>query len=179
MLFVDECHLLWGDVCGYVWGKTDIRIEIPIKNEKERQTYFGALNYYSKQFCVQEYSSGNGENIMAFIQYLQSQYPDKRIVVIWDGASYHRSEEVKQFLASVNDGYEPSQWPITCIRLAPNAPEQNPVEDVWLQAKNFLRKFWYLCKSFPIVKWLFNFFTHQQKFDFPKLNQYKPCLDLI
>jgi hypothetical protein len=21
---IDECHLLWGDVCGYVWGKTKI-----------------------------------------------------------------------------------------------------------------------------------------------------------
>jgi putative transposase len=21
-----ECHLLWGDVCGYVWGKTKIRV---------------------------------------------------------------------------------------------------------------------------------------------------------
>jgi len=21
VFFVDECHLLWGDLCGYVWGK--------------------------------------------------------------------------------------------------------------------------------------------------------------
>ena len=44
---------------------------------------------------------------------------------------------------------------------------QNPVEDVWLQAKNFLRKFWPLCKSFSVVKWLFKFFTNHQEFDFP------------
>ncbi len=30
VLFVDECHLIWGDICGYVWGKTDSRIEVPI-----------------------------------------------------------------------------------------------------------------------------------------------------
>jgi len=29
---IDECHLLWGDVCGYVWGKTKIRIEVPMTN---------------------------------------------------------------------------------------------------------------------------------------------------
>jgi hypothetical protein len=56
------------------------------------------------------------------------------------------------------------------------ALEQNPVEDVWLQAKNFLRKYWHLCKSFSVIKWLFKFFTHHQKFDFPKLHQYAPCL---
>ena len=30
---------------GYAWGKTDERIEIAIKNEFERQTYYGALDY--------------------------------------------------------------------------------------------------------------------------------------
>ncbi len=45
VVFIDECHLLGGDVCGYVWGETNARIEVPIKNEKDRQTYFGALNY--------------------------------------------------------------------------------------------------------------------------------------
>lgn len=72
VFFVDECHLLWGDVCGYVWGRTDIRIEIPLKNEKERQTYFGALDYQTKEFIVHEYPIGNGENTVAFIKYLHS-----------------------------------------------------------------------------------------------------------
>lgn len=178
VLFVDECHLIYNDVCGYVWGKTNIRVEIPIKNLKDRQTYFGALDYQTKNFLVQEYPAGNSSSTKAFIEYLQSQYPGKRIVLIWDGASYHRSDEVKEFLASVNAEHEPEKWPITCIRFAPNAPEQNPVEDVWLQAKNFLRKFWLLCKSFTVVKWLFRFFTNYQKFDFPKLHQYAPCLNL-
>lgn len=179
VFFVDECHLLWGDVCGYVWGKTESRIEIPIKNEKERQTYFGALDYRLKEFLVQEYAGGNGENTVAFIKYLQTQRPGKKIALIWDGASYHKSKEIKDFLTTVNQEYEPLQWRITCIIFAPNAPEQNPVEDVWLQAKNFLRKFWWLGKSFVVVKWLFKFFTDHQKFDFPKLKQYVPCSELI
>ncbi|MEG4943880.1 IS630 family transposase, partial [Microcoleus sp. F4-D5] len=47
LLFLDECHLLHGDLNGYVWGQSKIRIEVPITNEKDRQTYFGALNYQS------------------------------------------------------------------------------------------------------------------------------------
>lgn len=178
VFFVDECHLLWGDVCGYVWGQTNIRIEVPIQNEKERQTYFGGLNYQTKEFIVREYSAGNSENTVAFIKDLQSQCPGQRIAVIWDGASYHKSEEMKTFLDSVNHGYESSQWRITCILFAPNAPQQNPVEDVWLQAKNFLRKFWHLCRTFPVVKWLFKFFTNHQQFDFSKLKQYLPCSEI-
>lgn len=52
VFFVDECHLLGDDVCGYVRGKADSRIEIPIKNIKDRQTYFGALDYQKKRvYC--------------------------------------------------------------------------------------------------------------------------------
>lgn len=178
VFFVDECHLLADDVCGYAWGKTESRIEIPIKNIKDRQTYFGALDYQMQEFVIQEHLAGNSASTLEFIKYLISLRPQSRIALIWDGVSYHRSQEVKQFLNSVNQGYEPDQWLITCIRFAPNAPEQNPVEDVWLQAKNFLRKFWHLCKSFSVVKWLFKFFTNHQKFDFPKLHQYALCLDL-
>ena len=31
---LDECHLLWGDLCGYVWGKSARRVEVEmtIKN---------------------------------------------------------------------------------------------------------------------------------------------------
>jgi hypothetical protein len=39
VFFQDECHLLWGDLCGYVWGKTSERIEVPITNERQKQTY--------------------------------------------------------------------------------------------------------------------------------------------
>lgn len=175
VFFVDECHLLGDDVCGYVWGKTDIRIEIPIKNTKNRQTYFGALDYQTHEFIVREYPAGNSSNTIQFIKYLRSQYPGKRIALIWDGAAYHKSNEVKAFLTTSNQKCEPGQWPITCILFAPNAPEQNPVEDVWLQAKNFVRKYWHMCKSFLIIKWLFKFFTSHQRFDFPKLHQYVPC----
>ena len=106
VLFVDECHLLWGDVCGYVWGQTNIRIEIPLLNQKQRQTYYGALNYQTSEFISEEYSAGNGENNVKFMNKLQQHYLGKRIAVIWDGASYHKSSEVKQFLSVVNDGYE-------------------------------------------------------------------------
>ena len=86
---IDECHRLWGDACGYVWGKTDIRIEIPMTNERERQTYFGALNYQTKQFFVQGYKTANSQHMVTFLKYLRALNPDARLFIIWDGASYH------------------------------------------------------------------------------------------
>jgi putative transposase len=172
VFFLDECHLLYGDVNGYVWGPSELRIEVPITNEKERQTYFGALNYQSKRFHVQSYPSGDGKSTVEFIKYLQNQYKNKKIILIWDGASYHRFGEFREFLLEINGEKAPEDFLITCILFAPNAPQQNPVEDIWLQGKNFLRKYWYLCRSFRIIKFLFEFFTKEQKFDFPKIHQY-------
>ena len=32
IFMIYECHLLWGDVLGYPWKRTDKKIEIPLKN---------------------------------------------------------------------------------------------------------------------------------------------------
>lgn len=168
----DECHLLWGDVCGYVWGKRGERVEIPMTNERMRQTYFGAINCFTKEFYIQNYETANGENTVLFLKYLQAQYKRKRIVLIWDNASYHKGREVKKYLESVNQNKLSHEWEITCLNFAPHAPEQNPVEEIWLKAKNFLREFYFLCKSFTVVKRLFELETHQVFFDLTKFREY-------
>jgi len=186
VLLLDECHLLWGDICGCVWaaafggkfppetclGKTEQRIDVPIASERQRQTYYGAFDYHSKQFFVQAYDAGNTDNTIAFLKYLRSLDEQARLLIIWDGASYHRSQRLREFLAQVNAGQSSQEWNMTCLPFAPHAPEQNPVEDIWLQAKQFIRKFFMLCKSFAAVKYLFEFVTHQQRFTFEKAFMY-------
>ena len=89
VFFQDECHLLWGDLCGYVWGKTSERIEVPILNERERQTYYGAVNLHTQECLIQAYDKGNSQSTIAFVDYLLKQHPNHRIALFWDGASYH------------------------------------------------------------------------------------------
>lgn len=179
-MFLDECHLLWGDVSGYGWSRRKQRGKVKVKSTRERQTYYGALDYLTKRFVVQEYSAGNEDNTVAFMQYLQSCYQaSTRLIIVWDGATYHRSAMVRAFLAQVNGSLVPDEWKITCVRLAPNAPEQNPVEDVWLQAKRFIRKFARLCQKFTAVKLLFQLVTHCQTFAFAKAFMYGYCSSSI
>ena len=45
VLLLDECHLMWGDLSGYVWGKTAQEITVPVINERDKQTYYGAVDY--------------------------------------------------------------------------------------------------------------------------------------
>jgi transposase len=176
---LDECHLNWGNIIGYVWGKTNKRIKIDIKNEKERQTYYGALDYGNKEFLMKEYSGGNSENTIKFLEYLQKERKGQRIIVMWDGAKYHCSEEIKKYLEKINEGKEEKEWQVTCIKFAPNAPEQNPVEDIWLQGKNFVRKFYKYCQSFVDVKYLFKLFIHEEIFSFEKIFEYDFFTQLV
>jgi transposase len=108
---------------------------------------------------------------IAYLQYLMSQCPGQRLVLIWDGAAYHRSDEMKAFLASINDGLAESDWKITCLRFAPNDPTQNPIEAIWLSAKRYIREFYHQCKTFAAVKCLFELAVQHKVFDFPKLNR--------
>ena len=106
------------------------------------------------------------------MQELIKENKNKKIVIIWDGATYHRSQEWREYLNKMNQGNQEEGWLIRCIRLAPNAPEQNPIEDVWLQGKEMLRRYWNLCSNFKIVKWLFSWTINQGFFKFPKLSMY-------
>ena len=143
-----------------------------MKNEKQRQTYYGAMNYRTGKVILKKYPQGNTENTIKLIEHLRTENPSSKLVIIWDGATYHYSQEFREYLQRVNQGKTQEEWIIKCIKLAPNAPEQNPIEDVWLQGKEMLRKYWNICKNFKIVKWLFEWTIRQDLFSFPKLSMY-------
>lgn len=152
---------------------------MPITNERSKQTYYGVVNLQTQQCLIQAAETGNSENTIAFLNYLLAQYPNSRIALVWDGATYHRSKEVKAYLESLNQGLDDSNWKITCIRFAANDPKQNPIEDIWLQAKRFIREYYHLCTSFNVAKFLFEFVTHCQIFNFHKLFTYGCFSQLI
>ncbi len=70
VLLIDECHLLWGDLTGYVWGKTDQEIAVGIVNERDKQTYYGAIDYLNGKLLLQAYNAGNSDNTIDYLRYL-------------------------------------------------------------------------------------------------------------
>jgi transposase len=170
---VDECHLLWGDACGYVWGPKGERVEIPIANIRERQTYYGALNLLTGYTVLWEAKKGNMEQTVGFLSYLRQVYQGRRMIICWDRAPYHRGHLVQEYVGGVNGPACPE--PDRKIQLdlfAPHAPVQNPIEDVWLRGKRAVREQWVDLHTFHDVKTVFaHTITHQQA-QFEKLNWY-------
>lgn len=172
VLLIDECHLLWGDVTGYVWGKTDQEVAIEVVNERDKQTYYGAVDYLDGKLLLKAYNAGNSNNTIDYLCYLLDQSPNQKLLLLWDGASYHRSHLVQNFLGEINQDLTPEQWKIHCIRFAPNCPSQNPIEDIWLQAKTWVRRFCALIPKFSHLKWMFEWFIRNTIFDFLSLQMY-------
>ena len=130
------------------------------------------MNLYTQEFTVTPYERGNGKNTVFFLKYLQTRYPDKKLIILWDKARYHCGKEVQAYLNTVNQGLEEKDWKVTCLLFAPNAPDQNPAEDIWLQGKNFLRRHFYENKTFQQVKQSFLDFLNKKIFNFRKLKWY-------
>jgi len=178
VLLQDECHLLWGDVCGYAWGLRGEPIKVEMTNQKQRQTYYGAVNFRTRQLHLKAFPAGNSQHTQEYLQWLQELYPDKKLLFLWDGASYHRASCLKEFLAQVNQGLDEENWRLTLCRFAPNAPEQNPIEEVWLAGKNHLRKCFAQNKNFAQVKRAFCSFLQDFSLQSAKFDWYEPDLQL-
>ena len=179
MLLEDESHLLGGDVCGRAWGKRNTPLVVPLPNVRQRQTYYGALNLLTHEFHLQASVAGNGKTTVAYIEWGQTLYPDKKVLILWDGASYHRGADLQEFLTRENAGFPEADWNVTCLLFAPNAPEQNPTEDVWLKGKQYLRKQFAINKTFAQVKRCFSEFLTSLRCTSAKLRWYWPEEQMI
>ena len=84
---------------------SEFKSQLPIK--KIDKLIMAHAHYQTKQFHVQGYECGNGKSTVEFIKYLQNKYLLRRIILIWDGASYHRYGEFRDYLSSVNCDKEP------------------------------------------------------------------------
>jgi transposase len=172
-LAVDECHLVWGDARGYGWGPRHERLTIPITNIRIRQTYYGALNLLTGWAVLWKAASGNKEHTVAFLKYLRQYFQGRRLIILWDGASYHRAHVVQNYLTDLQGPNcpEPHRH-IHLIQFAPYAPKQNPMEDVWLAGKRAVREHWADLASFEDVKPLFSSTITRRPFYFKKLDWY-------
>ena len=74
---------------------------------------------------------------MEFVKYLKEQRPGKRLAIFGNGASYHNSQEFRELLKLINQEKPEEKWWINCLIFAPNAPEQNPVEDILVTKEKF------------------------------------------
>jgi len=68
------------------------------------------------------YRRANGEHTIEVLQRLRAEVPDKALIVLWDGAPYHRAKAVREVATTLG---------ITLIPLPGYSPDLMPVEALW------------------------------------------------
>ena len=156
------------------WAKSSERAELAIANFRERQTYYGAIDHQTGETTITAYPAENSHATAAFIHELRQKYTGKRLLLIWDGSKAHTGAEIGDLLREINASCTHEAWHVTCMLFAPYDPSQNPIETMWLQAKQALRARWWECTSFRKVKEIFLETIQGVRFFFANLRMYAP-----
>lgn len=70
------------------------KVKLRVDRERKSQKRIGFLRKSDGSVDLMRLERGNTENIVKALIELTLRYPGKRIVVVWDNASYHNSKEL-------------------------------------------------------------------------------------
>lgn len=91
---------------------------------------FGAYHWQLGNVAWQQSAKKNSEAFIAFLEHLAfTVFPDQRLIVVMDNASYHKSWATLAALSALEDR-------ILVIWLPKYSPFLNPIERFWLHLKN-------------------------------------------
>ena len=110
------------------------RGETPVLTEETTRRHWSLLSAVTpagQLFTQKQATAIRGPDVVRFLEHLERQLGGK-LLVVWDGASIHRSQPVKEFLAAGHAAH------LELHVLPGYAPELNPDEGVWQWTKHAL-----------------------------------------
>jgi len=130
LVYLDEAHIHQDADLGYGWGGRGERFQ---RGERfhvastspglaAKVSFYGLYLYNEGQVRLWPYPRANGEHTTDVLRRLRTEIPDGKLVLIWDGAPYHRAKTVRAAAADLG------------IELAPlpgYSPDLMPVEALW------------------------------------------------
>ena len=103
----------------YCWCRKGLRPSVPCHHIREYRYAYGAVEPLTGEsfFLVMPYCNTDCMNI--FLHELSKEFPDDRLLIVMDGASWHKAKGL----------HIPEN--IRLLYLPPATPEMNPIEQVW------------------------------------------------
>ena len=89
---------------------------------------YGFLNVQNGEAFTYKTKAQTGEITISILKKLARVYPRKRIVIVWDNASWHKSKAVRDFLSKTNQ--------FKLYNFPPYSPELNPQEHIWKEMRD-------------------------------------------
>lgn len=126
----DEVRIELEALTRRAWLKRGEPTVVKVDRKREAQSFIGFLNQQS--FACETYRMAwqdQTEVLKAFREFLK-EHPRKKLCVIWDNAAFHKGKEIKKELAKGG-----LLERVHLIAMPPYAPDENPIEHVWKDAK--------------------------------------------
>ncbi len=98
VVFLDEAHIHQDADLGYGWAERGQRFWVASTSPRlsARVSVYGLYLYNEGQVRRWPYSRANGEHTIAVLRRLRAAFPEEALIVLWDGAPYHRAKSVRE-----------------------------------------------------------------------------------
>ena len=124
VVFLDEAHIHQDCDLGYGWAERGQRFWVASRSPglSARVSFSGLYLYNEGQVRLWPYSRANGEHTIDVLRRLRAEAPDRTLMVLWDGAPYHRAKAVREIATTLG---------VELIPLPGYSPDLMPVEALW------------------------------------------------
>ena len=127
LMFQDEAGFGRINKPKHCWCRKGVRPRVPCHHIRQYRYAYGAVDPVSGDgyFLILPYCNTVCMNI--FLEHLSAAYPDDYIILVCDGAAWHKSGSLRVY---------PN---IELMFIPPYTPEMNPIEQIWkeLRARGF------------------------------------------
>ena len=124
VVYVDEAHIHQDADLGYGWAERGQRLWVASSSPglSARVSFYGLYLYHEGQVRLWPSPRANGEHTIEVLQRLRAEVPERKLIVLWDGAPYHRAQAVREVATTLG---------IDLMPLPGYSSDLMPVEALW------------------------------------------------
>jgi len=145
----DEMVLSTQTTVQKVWLPQGEQAFVDVTINRKSCSIYGFLNVKTGQEHAFKTKKQTMQITCKILDKIGKLYPNKKIVIFWDNAPWHRGSKVREFLSE-------TQHDFYLVNFPPYAPEENPQEHVWKNAREHVTH----NKFLKNIEWVSNDFVN-------------------